>query len=73
VHWCGNNPELCGTTEIKMNSDDYNEYLKELVDAMPLGQSIIGIDWAKDSGMSRGDIIKREDNVVYTRFKTVGA
>jgi hypothetical protein len=56
-----------------MNSDDYDEYLKELVDAMPLGRSLIGIDWAKDSGMNRGDIIKREDNVVYTRFKTVGA
>ena len=32
----------------------------------------IGIDWAKGSGMNRGDVYKRENNVLYVRFKTVG-
>lgn len=30
----------------------------------------VGIDWAADSGMLRGDVIKREGNVIYLRFKT---
>jgi len=33
--------------------------------------TFIGFDWAKGSGMNRGEIIARHDNVVYVRFKTV--
>jgi len=33
--------------------------------------SFIGVDWAKDSGMNRGDIMSRNDNVIEVRFKTV--
>lgn len=32
---------------------------------------IIGVDWAKGSGMNRGEVIKRDDNVTHVRFKTV--
>jgi len=32
----------------------------------------VGVDWAKDSGMNRGDIIKTESNVIHVRFKTIG-
>jgi hypothetical protein len=31
----------------------------------------IGVDWAKDSGMNRGDVMSRNDNVIEVRFKTV--
>ncbi len=31
-----------------------------------------GIDWAKDSGRNRGDVIKRVGNVTHVRFKTMG-
>jgi len=31
----------------------------------------VGVDWAKDSGMNRGDVISRHDNVIEVRFKTV--
>ena len=31
----------------------------------------IGVDWAKDSGMNRGDVIKRNGNVAHVRFRTV--
>lgn len=30
----------------------------------------IGVDWAEDSGMNRGDVISRNDNVIEVRFKT---
>jgi hypothetical protein len=33
---------------------------------------VVGVDWAKDSGMVRGDILSKEGNVVHVRFKTVG-
>lgn len=33
----------------------------------------IGIDWAAGHGMIRGEVIKRRDNVVYVRFRTVTA
>lgn len=32
---------------------------------------IIGIDWAKDSGNNRGDVIQRKDNITFVRFKTL--
>lgn len=32
----------------------------------------IGLDWAKDSGMNRGDVIKRDKNVTHVRFNAVG-
>lgn len=32
--------------------------------------SFIGVDWAKNSGMNRGDVISRNDNVIEIRFKT---
>ena len=38
--------------------------------AMP-GAMWAGVDWAKDSGMNRGDVIKRDGNVTTVRFKTV--
>jgi len=31
----------------------------------------IGIDWAAGNGMIRGEVIKKIDNVIYLRFKTV--
>ena len=31
----------------------------------------LGVDWAVDSGMNRGDVISRNDNVIEVRFKTV--
>lgn len=31
----------------------------------------MGVDWAEGSGMNRGDIFKREENVIHVRFKTV--
>lgn len=33
----------------------------------------LGVDWAKNSGMNRGDVIKRVANVIYVRFVTVVA
>jgi len=33
--------------------------------------AVFGVDWAKDSGMNRGDVINRVDNVIYVRFKAV--
>jgi len=36
-------------------------------------RTIIGVDWAKDSGMNRGDIIKHDENVIHVRFKAVDA
>lgn len=32
---------------------------------------IIGIDWAYGYGMIRGEIVKKEGNVIYVRFKTI--
>lgn len=32
----------------------------------------IGIDWARGYGHCRGEILKREGNVVHVRFKTEG-
>jgi len=31
----------------------------------------IGIDWGKESGMNRGDVIKRDGNITHVRFNTV--
>jgi len=31
----------------------------------------VGIDWAAGNGMIRGEVIKREGNVIYVRFNTV--
>jgi len=31
----------------------------------------VGIDWASENCMIRGEVIKREGNVTYLRFKTV--
>jgi|GEM_PF-5236262 len=36
-----------------------------------LKYKLIGVDWAKGSGMNRGEVIKRESNVIHVRFKTV--
>jgi len=35
--------------------------------------AFIGVDWAKDSGMNKGDIYKKVDNVCYVRFADVKA
>lgn len=32
---------------------------------------MLGMDFAKGSGMVRGDIIRRDGNVTYARFRTV--
>ncbi|MEZ0150152.1 MAG: hypothetical protein AB9Q19_12680 [Candidatus Reddybacter sp.] len=32
----------------------------------------IGVDWACDSGNNKGDVIKRDANVTYVRFKDLG-
>jgi len=37
------------------------------------GMAFLGVDWAKDSGMTRGDVISRNKNVTEVRFKTVDA
>ena len=32
----------------------------------------VGIDWCRGKGMIRGEIIKKERNIIYVRFSTVG-
>jgi len=49
----------------------YNQWLKSLMDSTPIKPKWIGIDWAKDSGMNRGDVIKKDGNVTHVRFNTV--
>lgn len=52
-----------------------DEELEELKNNPPktawLSYKFIGVDWAKDSGMNRGDVISRKDNVTEVRFSTV--
>jgi hypothetical protein len=52
---------------------EYNKWLKSMVDNMKINSAPkwIGVDWAKDSGMNRGDVIIRDGNVTHVRFKTV--
>jgi len=47
----------------------YLDMLKEA--RYKAGMACLGIDWAKDSGMNRGDVISRNKNVTEVRFKTV--
>lgn len=49
----------------------YNKWLKSMAEKMAVQPKHIGIDWAKDSGMNRGDIIKNDGNVTHVRFRTV--
>ena len=46
----------------------YDLYKKNLQGKEP---AWVGVDWAKDSGMNRGDVIKRSANVVHVRFRTI--
>ena len=81
------NPQICTKNEIPMDDDHtrdsllyftstlngINEWYKKFVDSCKTAEPrFIGVDWAADSGMNRGDIVKREGNVVHARFKTVG-
>ncbi len=49
-------------------SNHFYELYKKAKEDKPVW---IGVDWAKDSGMIRGDVISRTANVVHVRFKTV--
>lgn len=53
---------------IPNRSCDFYEIFKRSLEEKPIW---IGVDWAKDSGMNRGDVIKRDGNVTHVRFKTV--
>ena len=53
-----------------MMSNPRAEAFKKMKAMFEQGQMWIGIDWASDSGMLRGDVIKREGNVTHLRFKT---
>jgi len=46
----------------------FRQWVDTLLTAEPV---FMGVDWAKDSGMIRGDVIDRNGNVIYVRFKTV--
>ena len=37
----------------------------------PFGFKLMGVDWAKGSGMNRGDVISRDGNIIEVQFKTV--
>jgi len=54
---------------------EMSEHHKRFIAAMKKTDKykLIGIDWAKDSGMNRGNIIERDNNIIHVRFKTVGA
>lgn len=56
-----------------MNKDDEEKQYAKLAADLLTGKysAFIGIDWAKDSGKNRGEVHKREGNVVHVRFKTV--
>lgn len=55
-----------------MKNKDINKDSKKLVDKKPIVKPrVIGIDWAKGSGMTRGDIRGRYGNVICVCFKTV--
>ena len=51
-----------------------SEHYRRFVDFMRTADrpAFTGVDWAKDSGMNRGDVIGRDDNITHVRFKTVG-
>ena len=53
--------------------DMYNKFQKQWEEGAKLPPHLLGIDWAEDSGMNRGDIHKREGNVIHVRFKAVSA
>jgi len=42
--------------------------IRESIGLQPM---IIDIDWADNSGMNRGDVIKIDGNITYVRFKAV--
>lgn len=44
---------------------------KKFIDSINEMPVYFGVDWAKDSGLNRGDIMSQTDNVIYVRFKTV--
>lgn len=49
-----------------------NTFFDDIARSMSVPQYMMfGADWTKDSGMNRGDIMSRNDNVVEVRFKTV--
>ena len=57
----------------KQAAKHYNKMVRDLMfNVVMEGEPLwAGIDWAKDSGMNRGDIISSQGNVVEVRFKTV--
>ena len=57
---------------IKEANAFYNTMMRTTMrDIFKDSPKILGVDWAKDSGMNRGDIIARDGNVITIRFKTV--
>ena len=48
----------------------YEEFRKLLKQQLAL---LVDLNWDDGSGMTRGTVTKREDNVVHVRFKNVGA
>lgn len=69
----------CLFKEAEEKGIEFSTYIiKERMDAFfrnPLEKTepiFFGVDWAKDSGLNRGDVIKQIGNVTYVRFKTCG-
>ncbi len=60
--------QILNSTMEKILSDRRENMLSVLYSS-----ALVGIDWAKDSGYNRGDVISRQGNVTYLRFKTVGS
>ncbi len=60
--YCAESLRLFQQRRVIRMRDDHLDALKYL---------LLGIDWAEDSGMNRGDIISRSENVIYVRFKAV--
>ena len=58
-------------TSIPSGEDLYYEEFRKLMDQQLALLS--GLNWDDGSGMTRGTVTKREDNVVHVRFKNVGA
>ena len=48
----------------------YEEFRKLLKQQLAL---LVDLNWDDGSGMTRGTVTKREDNVVHVRFKDAGA
>ncbi|MCK4827742.1 hypothetical protein KA005_69080 [bacterium] len=51
---------------------DKSRFYAGFVDRMPLMPIWTSVDWAEGSGNNRGDITKRESNVVHVRFSDKG-